>query len=158
MTYIILLKEHPMEVRLKVSESIAASFRSRGRDFDLSRVTAAYLRPYDFWQIPAIATAGPQSAAWRHATQVQDIIASWFEMTPAFLVNRLDAMSSNNSKPYQRLTAAMELSVAGIDLRKTPEGKWVCFEVNTSPAFTYYEEATNQPIARAIARLLAEAG
>jgi glutathione synthase/RimK-type ligase-like ATP-grasp enzyme len=267
-----------MEVRLNVSESIAASLRSRGRDFDLSRVTAAYLRPYDFWQIPAIASAGPQGAAWRHATQVQDIIASWFEMTPAFLVNRLDAMSSNNSKPYQsrlihhlgfsvpetlittdpaaaqgfwqrqsmviyksisgirsrvtrlgpehvtrlhdvsscptqfqryiygtehrvhvvgdkvfacevlcdaddyrypgagtvelrtcflpkeidarcrRLTAAMELSVAGIDLRKTPEGEWVCFEVNTSPAFTYYEEATNQPIARAIARLLAEAG
>ena len=52
----------------------------------------------------------------------------------------------------------MELSVAGIDLRKTPEGEWVCFEVNTSPAFTYYEEATHQPIARAIARLLAEAG
>ena len=267
-----------MEVRLNVSGSIAASLRLRGRDFDLSRVTAAYLRPCDFLQIPAIATAGAQSAAWRHATQVQDIIASWSEMTPAFLVNRLDAMSSNNSKPYQsrlihrfgfsvpetlittdpaaaqafweqqsmviyksmsairsrvtrvgpehvvrfqdvascptqfqryvsgidhrvhvvgdqvfacevrcdaddyrypgpdtvelrtcvlpkevdarcrRLTAAMELSVAGIDLRKTPEGEWVCFEVNTSPAFTYYEEATNQPIAHAIARLLANAG
>jgi D-alanine-D-alanine ligase-like ATP-grasp enzyme len=55
------------------------------------------------------------------------------------------------------LAAALHLSVAGIDLRKTPEGEWVCFEVNTSPAFTYYEEATGQPIAHAIAELLASA-
>jgi glutathione synthase/RimK-type ligase-like ATP-grasp enzyme len=52
--------------------------------------------------------------------------------------------------------AAMELHVAGIDLRRTPEGRWYCFEANPSPAFTFYEHATGQPIARAIARLLSE--
>jgi glutathione synthase/RimK-type ligase-like ATP-grasp enzyme len=53
------------------------------------------------------------------------------------------------------VAASMRLLVAGIDLRLTPEGEWYCFEVNTSPAFTYYESRTGQPIANAIARLLA---
>jgi glutathione synthase/RimK-type ligase-like ATP-grasp enzyme len=54
-----------------------------------------------------------------------------------------------------RATAAgMGLHVAGVDLRHTPEGRWVCFEVNPSPAFTFYERATGQPIAAAIAQLL----
>jgi hypothetical protein len=52
------------------------------------------------------------------------------------------------------LTAAMGLAVAGIDLRRTPEGAWYCFEVNPSPAFTYFDDAADQPIARAVARLL----
>jgi glutathione synthase/RimK-type ligase-like ATP-grasp enzyme len=54
------------------------------------------------------------------------------------------------------LAAALHLVVAGIDLRQTPEGQWYCFEVNPSPAFTYYQGATGQPIDEAIAKLLAE--
>jgi glutathione synthase/RimK-type ligase-like ATP-grasp enzyme len=53
-----------------------------------------------------------------------------------------------------RLSAALSLPLAGIDLRHTPDGEWFCFEVNPSPGFTYYEEATGQPIADAVARLL----
>jgi RimK-like ATP-grasp domain len=55
----------------------------------------------------------------------------------------------------RRLADATRLPVAGIDLRRTPDGDWYCFEVNPSPAFTYYESRTGQPIARAIARFLA---
>jgi RimK-like ATP-grasp domain len=55
------------------------------------------------------------------------------------------------------LTAALGLEVAGIDLRMTPEGEAYCFEVNPSPAFSYYEDSTGQPIARAVARHLAAA-
>jgi hypothetical protein len=58
----------------------------------------------------------------------------------------------------QQMAARMGLHVAGIDLRRTAEGRWVCFEVNPSPAFVYYEAATGQPIANAIARLLSRAG
>jgi len=53
-----------------------------------------------------------------------------------------------------RLAASMDLLVAGIDLRLTPDDAWVCFEVNPSPGFTFYEDATGQPIAAAIADLL----
>jgi glutathione synthase/RimK-type ligase-like ATP-grasp enzyme len=52
------------------------------------------------------------------------------------------------------LAAAMTLPVAGVDLRCTADGRWYCFEVNPSPAFSYYQEKTGQPIAESIARLL----
>ena len=53
-----------------------------------------------------------------------------------------------------RMTRGLGLLVAGIDLRLTPDGTWYCFEVNTSPAFTWFQEHTGQPIAQAIAWLL----
>lgn len=56
-----------------------------------------------------------------------------------------------------RMVAGMQLHLAGIDMRRTPSGEWFCFEVNPSPAFTYYEEATGQPIADAVAGLLSGA-
>lgn len=52
------------------------------------------------------------------------------------------------------LAAALGLEFAGIDLRETPDGRFYCFEVNPSPAFSYYESHTGQPIARAVARHL----
>lgn len=55
------------------------------------------------------------------------------------------------------LSKRLGLPVAGIDLRRTPDGEWYCFEVNPSPGFTYYEFKTGQPIAAAIAGLLAAA-
>jgi hypothetical protein len=53
------------------------------------------------------------------------------------------------------LAHALDLPLAGIGLKLGPEGAVHCFEVNPSPAFTYYEAHTGQPIARAIARYLA---
>lgn len=49
----------------------------------------------------------------------------------------------------------LELPVAGVDLRCTPEGRWVCFEVNPSPGFSWYQESTDLPIAEAVCDLLA---
>ena len=46
------------------------------------------------------------------------------------------------------------LLVAGIDLRRTVNGEWYCFEANPSPGFTFYEQATGWPMADAIAQLL----
>ncbi|MFC7543867.1 hypothetical protein ACFQU2_36610 [Siccirubricoccus deserti] len=47
--------------------------------------------------------------------------------------------------------------MAGIDLKRRRDGSWVCFEVNPSPGFSWFEAATGQPIAAAIAALLASA-
>ena len=52
------------------------------------------------------------------------------------------------------LTQSMGLLVSGADLRFTASGRWYAFELNPSPGFSYYEEATGQPIASAIADLL----
>lgn len=49
---------------------------------------------------------------------------------------------------------ALELPLAGIDLRIDAEGRAHCFEINPSPSFTFYENSTGQPIAAAIAELL----
>ena len=53
-----------------------------------------------------------------------------------------------------KLTSSMNLCVAGIDLRRTASGDWYCFEVNPSPGFSFYEEATGQKIGEALAGLL----
>lgn len=53
-----------------------------------------------------------------------------------------------------RMVARMGLRFAGIDLRRSPADEWFCFEVNPSPGFTYFEDATGQPIADAVAQLL----
>jgi len=53
------------------------------------------------------------------------------------------------------LTHALGLEVAGIDLRVAAGQAVYCFEVNPSPAFSYYESSTGQPIARALAEYMA---
>jgi len=55
------------------------------------------------------------------------------------------------------LAQALELPFAGIDLKITPDNQVYCFEVNPSPAFSYYELNTGQDISDAVARYLAEA-
>ncbi|PSB37842.1 ATP-grasp domain-containing protein [Aphanothece minutissima] len=52
----------------------------------------------------------------------------------------------------------MGLGLAGIDLRLTPDGRWVIFEVNAMPGFTVFETGTEgageAPISDAVAELL----
>jgi hypothetical protein len=262
------------EVDLDVAEIIRGEVRIRDQCLDLSAVTACYLRPYDVHCLPAVSDAGPDSPSRRHADAVGESLSCWSEVTPALVVNRLQAMASNSSKPYQlslirrfgfdipqtlvttcsdealafwrhyqdviyksvsgvrsrvsrlrpehldrlndvsscptqfqqyiagtdhrvhvvgdeafaceiraeaddyryaqgdveirstrlppeieerciRLAKALRLPVAGIDLRRTSDDAWYCFEVNPSPAFSYYQQETGQPIDRAIAHLLA---
>ncbi len=55
---------------------------------------------------------------------------------------------------HRALSSSLNLPVAGIDLRRTPDGRWYCFEVNPSPGFTYFQKETHQAIDETIARLL----
>ena len=263
-------------VELSVDETVACLVEWNGLRVDLEKVTAAYLRPYDPLGVPAVASAGQHSNAARHAVAVYEALRVWSEMTPALVVNRLSAMGSNSSKPYQMeliraagfavpetlittdpaaaaafcdrlgdvvyksvsgvrsivsrvtpekraqldtvaacptqfqqfvsgvdyrvhvvgddayvcelvseaddyryverqgaavtrrqvdlpaecldrcraLAAALDLPVAGIDLRRTPDGRWFCFEVNPSPAFSWFD-APDGRIAKGVAALLA---
>jgi hypothetical protein len=241
-----------------------------GVRIDLGRVDAAYLRPHDPRAVPAVAAAGRDGAAGRHALESYEALRLWSELTCARVVNRISVQASNSSKPYQleviraagfevpetlittdpdeaagfcaagdtiyksvsgvrsvvarmgvdararldrvaacptqfqrrvpgldvrvhvvgdevhacelsssaddyryagdavarrqveidagvadrcrALAAALELPVAGIDLRRTPEGAWHCFEVNPSPGFPYFDDGR---IARSLAGFLA---
>ena len=53
------------------------------------------------------------------------------------------------------LADALHLPLAGIDLRESTSGEFVCFEVNPAPGFSFYEQHTGQPISEALASLLA---
>jgi glutathione synthase/RimK-type ligase-like ATP-grasp enzyme len=68
---------------------------------------------------------------------------------------RATALPDDVAARARAVAAALDLPLAGIDLRRTPEGRWYCFEVNSSPCFTYYEHHTGQPIAAALAAYLA---
>jgi glutathione synthase/RimK-type ligase-like ATP-grasp enzyme len=81
---------------------------------------------------------------YRYATRLGESVTIQSDMLPEEVADRC-----------KMLVASMNLSVAGIDLRCTPDDKWYCFEVNPSPGFSYFQNATNQPIDEAIARLLA---
>jgi len=263
------------QIEVTAADMLAGSIQIGNEIVNLADITAMYVRAYESVRLPEIAETGRESATWRHAEQVDDILASWSELTQALVVNRFSASAANGSKPYQlqqirtlgwntpetlittdpdelqafwhrhgnviyksisavrsrvcRLTpehasrfsdlaccptqfqqhiegidyrvhvvgekvfacevrcsaddyrysphapdirtyslpeeieerckataAAMNLSIAGIDLRRASSGEWFCFEVNPSPAFSYYEEITGQPIAQALARLLIE--
>ncbi|MEW6281326.1 MAG: glutathione synthase [Candidatus Eremiobacterota bacterium] len=52
------------------------------------------------------------------------------------------------------LARGLGLVMAGIDLRFTPDGEVVCFEVNPSPAYNYYEAHTGQPITSTLCDML----
>ena len=52
------------------------------------------------------------------------------------------------------LAKGLGLSLSGIDLRRTPGGAYYCFEVNTSPGVTFFENYTGQRIGDALADLL----
>ena len=69
------------------------------------------------------------------------------EMEPAILPPHI-------AEACLRLARRLDLLLAGIDLKETPDGDYYCFEVNPSPGFIYYERYTGQPISAALADLL----
>jgi glutathione synthase/RimK-type ligase-like ATP-grasp enzyme len=264
------------QMELRVGAAVAGAIRVGDERCDLAAVSAVYVRNYDPHSLDFGLGAADTEAARRHAVAVDDVVTTWLEVAPAFVVNPFSAMASNSSKPYQlsliraagfatpdtllttdaaavaqfrerhgeliyksisgvrsivsrftvehserlqdlrwcptqfqqyipgrdyrvhtvgdevfaceifsaaddyrygarqgmaaelracvlphdcterclTLAHSLGLAVAGIDLRRTPEGEWYCFEVNPSPAFSYYEAATGHPIADAIAGLL----
>lgn len=55
------------------------------------------------------------------------------------------------------LAARLRLPFCGIDLKRTAHDDYFCFEVNPSPAYSYYQEQTGQAISEALVRYLVAA-
>ena len=276
---VLFLNQHAIRdtsLNVCVGSEISGVLRVGSRSCNLEDVSAAYVRPYESRRFLNGRKGQTGSAAWRHAIEIDEALSAWLELTPALVVNRLMAMASNSSKPYQarqirsfgfqvpdtlittepaaalefwerhetviyksisgvrsivsrltpntvnrlkdvkwcptqfqeyipgtdirvhivgtavyaceimsdaddyryasqqggtidfrsydlpdeyadrcrRLTRDMGLLVAGIDLRRTPDGRWYCFEVNPSPGFTFFQEHTGHPIGQSVAELL----
>jgi len=82
---------------------------------------------------------------YRYATQQVDVAAG------------LEALDLDDGTAGRCVALAEDLGLplAGIDLKRSEQGEVFCFEVNPSPAFSYFEAHTGQPIAAAIASYLA---
>ena len=50
----------------------------------------------------------------------------------------------------RNLSAALDLPFCGIDLCQRSDGSWLCYEVNPSPGYSWYQEATGLPISDAL--------
>ncbi len=55
-----------------------------------------------------------------------------------------------------KLNAMLGLHFSGIDLMRTDEDEWFCFEVNPSPAFSYFQLNSGLPISAGLARFIME--
>lgn len=55
------------------------------------------------------------------------------------------------------LSRRLALPFCGVDFKVQPDGRYVCFEVNPSPAYSYYQEQTGLPMSDALVRYLAGA-
>ncbi len=259
------------------SDGVSGTLSLHGEPFELSDITAVYLRLMDDRLLPELEGQPDASPARRHARAFHDALYRWIEVTDARVVNRSEPQGSNSSKPYQAqliaayglrvpetlivndpaevlafqhehgsiiyksmsgvrsivktldqddisrlehiewcpvqfqalvsgndvrvhvigrdvyateiisdvtdyryarqmggsatlrafelpgdlaerciaLTQGLGLAFAGIDLRIGQDGEATCFEVNPSPAFSFYQANTGQPIAASLARYLA---
>ncbi len=69
------------------------------------------------------------------------------EMVPMNLPSEITARCLN-------LSRMLNLPLCGIDLKRTPDNDYYCFEVNPSPAYSYYQENSGQDIATGIIEYL----
>jgi ribosomal protein S6-L-glutamate ligase RimK-like protein len=67
---------------------------------------------------------------------------------------RAHRLDDNIAERCVALATALDLPFAGIDLKLTTDQRVVCFEVNPSPGFSWYETETGLPISQALARWL----
>ena len=72
-----------------------------GADYPLDAFSSAYVRLMDDQQLPEIAAEPPCSPRRQHARSWHDAILRWLEIAPMRVVNRMAAMASNTSKPFQ---------------------------------------------------------
>jgi hypothetical protein len=270
------------QATVTIGATLSGAIRVAGRPVELAGVTGVYVRPVEPELVPELAGLPATAPELAHARRVQDTLTGFTEAAPASngcrVANRLSAMASNGSKPYQAqvivrhgfstpdtlistdpqealdfaarhnqvvykscsgirsivtafdpvadagrlprlrwcpvqfqervmgpdvrvhvvgeqvfavivdsaavdyryarsqvgadarlrayqldediaarcvaLAAALDLPFAGIDLKLAADGRVICFEVNPSPGFSWYESATGLPIARAVARWL----
>ena len=61
------------------------------------------------------------------------------------------------SRKCRELSALLQLPFCGVDLKRTEGNAYYCFEVNPSPAYSYYQDLTGQAIADALVDYLAGA-
>lgn len=130
-------------------------------DDDMKRLNLIRLCPTQFQAFVAgtnlrVHTVGGEVFATAISTDATDYRYAHRQTGDAADLRAVE-LSDRLAEKCLALARGLGLDFAGIDLKVTPDDKVYCFEVNPSPAFSYYEGNTDQPISRAVARYLAAA-
>src|SRR3712207_5555113 len=64
-------------IRFRVWRELEGAIRTDNEWTDLAAVSAAYLRPSDSRQVPAVTREGPESLARRHSLALDHVVACW---------------------------------------------------------------------------------
>ena len=85
--------------------TLAGTIRAGGRSVELASITGAYLRPVEPELVPELKGQAQTAPDLAHARRVQEMLTGFTEAAPGIngcrIANRLSAMASNGSKPYQ---------------------------------------------------------
>lgn len=119
-----------------------------GDDFSAVRWCPTQLQRFVPGAEHRVHVVGERLFASRVRTEAVDYRYGGFGLEPADLP---DAVAER----CRALTAALGLELAGIDLRFGEDGRWYCWEVNTSPAYSCFDTA-DRAIATALAERLAD--
>jgi glutathione synthase/RimK-type ligase-like ATP-grasp enzyme len=66
----------------------------------------------------------------------------------------IDELPDEIAQKCRNLTTALGLHFSGIDLMRTPDDEWYCFEANPSPAYSYFELHSGLRISQSLCRML----
>jgi glutathione synthase/RimK-type ligase-like ATP-grasp enzyme len=80
---------------------VSGSLTIDGEQHDLEAIEGVYLRLMDEEALPEFRCLPSQSPERQRSHRLHDALLRWQEITQARVVNRLRAMGSNSSKPYQ---------------------------------------------------------
>jgi hypothetical protein len=155
---------------------LVSDFHARHGNVIYKSISAArsivdLLKPSDFERIRKICWCPTQFQAFIEGTNLRVHVAGHHVFATAVTTEAIDyryaarqagkradlrevELSNELSQRCVSLTRALGLVVSGIDLKVTPRDEVFCFEVNPSPAFSYYESFTAQPISAAVAQCL----
>lgn len=130
------------------------------REEDLARLDCLRWCPVQFQEFiqgtnVRVHTVGGEVFATAAATEATDYRYASRQVGEAAALRPYE-LSPELAERCVALSRGLGLAFAGIDLKLTPEGRAVCFEVNPCPAYSYYEAHTGQPISLALARYLSQ--
>lgn len=80
---------------------LAGWLEMAGEGIALESVRGVYSRLMDHGRLPELKDEPPDSPLTRHCNALHDTLVRWTEISSARVVNRIAAMGSNSSKPYQ---------------------------------------------------------
>jgi glutathione synthase/RimK-type ligase-like ATP-grasp enzyme len=130
------------------------------RSDDLARLDAVRVAPVIFQEfIPAesdlrITAVGEQLFVAAIRSVARDGLID-FRMTVGDAALSAEQLPRSIRDRVRTLLQRLGLVYGAIDMRRTPDGEYYFFEVNTAGEFLFVEDRTNQPIARALADWLA---